>query len=325
MASNLINHFKEEMTMKSKVAIVVGLLVLILLVPTIYFFASVPRADIDALEQGYVSIKLEGDEVLYTVVSKRPGTWRSINQISNHAKNAIVVSEDWAFFQHEGVDTDQLKKAIEDHFTKDKKLRGASTISQQLVKNLFLSNERSFSRKIKEFFITKYLESRLTKDKILEIYLNIIQYGDKLYGIEPASRYYFKKGASDLNPNEAAFLAMLLPNPVKYSQSFRDKELTDFASKTVSDILVKMKQAKMISDNQFEQASGRGISWDKSKKSSPSKLGAKGRAREGLQDGRDYEDASMSDPDLKVKDLNYDDDAMVEDLSGLESEFQVED
>lgn len=310
--------------MKSRVMIIVGLLVLILFIPTIYFLASVPRGDINKMVSGYVESKIEKGSVSYTIVDNKPKNWRTLSQISAHAKNAILVSEDWAFYQHDGVDSAQLEKAIVEHFTEGKKLRGASTISQQLVKNLFLTNERSLNRKLKEFFITKYMESTVSKDKILEIYLNIIKYGKDLYGIQDASRFYFKKDASQLSAREGAFLAMLLPNPEKYSQSFRDKALSDYASQTVDKILTKMKQAKFLNEDDMKKAKSAKLGWARKAKTINS-IGGNGRSRTGLSDGSEFEEQNKLDSDLSVDELKYDDDAMVEDLSGLEAEFQVED
>ncbi len=176
--------------------------------------------------------------------------WKKLNEINEQAYMAIVISEDWSFFDHEGVDTEQLRIAFYD-FLLGKKLRGASTISQQLVKNLFTQSERSFSRKIKEFILTKYLERKVSKEKILETYLNNIQYGENLYGIAKASQFYFDKNTDALNVKEGAFLAMLLPSPVRYSVSYRKKELTDYAYDKISKLLFKLKVAKVISPDEL--------------------------------------------------------------------------
>lgn len=186
----------------------------------------------------------------YELTSKKPKHWLGINKISKHARYAIMVSEDWAFYEHEGFDWNQIKIVIRDSLKAQKLVRGASTITQQVVKNSLLSNERSLTRKLKEFLLAREIEKVLTKDKILEIYLNLIELGDGVYGIHAGSYHYFKKHPSNLNAKEGAFLAMLLPSPKKYSQSFKDKILTKFAKEQVANILVKLRQAKIITEKQ---------------------------------------------------------------------------
>ncbi|MCO4755534.1 MAG: transglycosylase domain-containing protein [Bacteriovoracaceae bacterium] len=186
----------------------------------------------------------------YLLSSMKPPEWTSVHDVANYARWAIVVSEDWAFYEHHGVDFNQLKIAIKEslqaaHFT-----RGASTITQQVIKNTVLSDERTLWRKFQEVVLAIYLEKTMSKDKILEIYLNIIELGDGIYGINEASFFYFNKHPRRLNAREGAFLAMLLPSPVKYSVSFYKKELTDFAKQRIEDILVKLRQADVYTERE---------------------------------------------------------------------------
>lgn len=139
--------------------------------------------------------------------------WRPLSEISNHLKRAILVSEDDAFFDHEGVDFNELKASWELNQKKQKTVRGGSTISMQLVKNLYFSKAKNFLRKFNEVLLTLDLEKRLSKDRILEIYLNVIEFGPGVYGAENAARYYFQKGADQLSASESAYLAAILPNP----------------------------------------------------------------------------------------------------------------
>lgn len=235
-----------------------------IVVTAMYFALSIPMFNIEKLRSGYVQTQINKDNVSYRVTSKRPRKWASINGIPKHVYYAFIVSEDWSFFEHQGVDFRQIYLAIKDHLNGEK-LRGASTISQQLAKNLYTKSERSLQRKVFELFTTMYLESRLSKERILETYLNIIEFGPNLYGITEASWLYFKKRPDDLNPKEAAFLAMLLPNPKAYSQSFRDKKLTEFATKVVNSILHKMKVTKAISQEDFEHYQDANLSFEKVK------------------------------------------------------------
>lgn len=139
--------------------------------------------------------------------------WVPLNNISIHLRNAVVVAEDGEFFNHPGFDIESIKKAIDLNLKRKKWARGASTISQQLARNLYLSPYKSVFRKLRELLITLKLERELPKDRILEIYLNVAEWGNGIYGAEAAARHYFGKPASALSKHEAAFLAAILPRP----------------------------------------------------------------------------------------------------------------
>lgn len=139
--------------------------------------------------------------------------WVDLKNISIHLQEAVLVSEDDRFFDHEGIDTEAIEKSIELNLKKKKYVRGGSTLSQQIIKNLFLSSEKHLSRKVKEIILTLLMEKILDKERILEIYLNKIEWGPHIYGAEAASQYYFKKNASELSASEAAYLAAMIPNP----------------------------------------------------------------------------------------------------------------
>jgi monofunctional biosynthetic peptidoglycan transglycosylase len=184
----------------------------------------------------------------YELVKKKPKSWIGINKISKVAKGAIVISEDWAFNDHNGLDLNQLRIVVEESWKEKRLVRGASTITQQVVKNSLLSNERSLVRKAQEMMLSLSIEKKMSKDRILEYYLNLIELGEDTYGIKNASYKYFHKHPSNLTAKEGAFLAMLLPSPVKYSQSFKERKLTDFGKEQVSNILIKMRQARIITE-----------------------------------------------------------------------------
>ncbi len=139
--------------------------------------------------------------------------WRTLPEISHHLKNAVILGEDGSFFKHNGIDLAEIKAAVEATVKHKKRLRGASTITQQLAKNLYLSPSRNPLRKLREFLIARRLEIHLTKLRILELYLNAIEWGDGIYGAEAASLFYFKKSAAALSQSEAVFLAAIIPNP----------------------------------------------------------------------------------------------------------------
>lgn len=139
--------------------------------------------------------------------------WVPYDKISIHLKRAIVAAEDARFLDHEGFDIEGIQKAVEKNLKKGRLVAGGSTISQQLAKNLFLSSRRSFIRKGEEAIITLMIETTWSKRRILEVYLNIIEWGNGIYGAEAASRRYFKKSAANLTPGQAAALAAMVPNP----------------------------------------------------------------------------------------------------------------
>ena len=145
-------------------------------------------------------------------VPRRSQRWIGYERISPHLKRAVLVAEDAAFWRHDGVDIEQLKESIETNLERGQLARGASTITQQLAKNLFLSPSRTPMRKLRELIIARRLEAALSKRRILELYLNVVEWGDGIYGAEAASRAYFRKPAAMLDPSEAALLAGALVN-----------------------------------------------------------------------------------------------------------------
>jgi monofunctional biosynthetic peptidoglycan transglycosylase len=143
--------------------------------------------------------------------------WVPYNRISNSLKRAAIVAEDSAFFEHEGLDYEQIRESIEDSLADGGAIRGASTITQQLAKNLYLSESRNPVRKLRELLITRRLEAALSKRRILEIYLNSIEWGDGIFGCEAAARAYFGKSAAELSAGESALLAGAIINPRVHS------------------------------------------------------------------------------------------------------------
>jgi monofunctional glycosyltransferase len=177
-------------------------------------------------------------------------SWVSYNSISPHLRNAVLIAEDSAFFQHSGYDIDEIKESVKRDWREKRFARGASTITQQLAKNLYLSTSRSPLRKVREFFIAQELESNLSKQRIFEIYLNVIEWGDGVYGVEPASRKYFGKSASELRPEEAAILAAMIPNPRRYTPAKNLKYL----EKRKAEILDRLARWKYLEADEYQAA-----------------------------------------------------------------------
>lgn len=144
--------------------------------------------------------------------------WVDYDHISDNLKRAIISSEDANFSEHDGVDWNAIEKAYTKNKRKGKIVSGGSTITQQLAKNLFLSGQRNYLRKAQEFAITYMLEFWMEKDRIFEIYLNVVEWGNGVYGAEAASEHYYGISAAALNPSQAARLAVMLPNPRLYDK-----------------------------------------------------------------------------------------------------------
>ncbi len=155
--------------------------------------------------------EIEGDE---KTISK---DWVPLTRISRYVQDAVLISEDDKFWEHDGFDYGAIELAIEKNIEKRRFAFGASTITQQLAKNLYLSPSKNPVRKIKEAILTWRLERSLSKKRILELYLNVVEWGDGIFGIEKAALYYYGKRARSLTARQAARLAAVLPNPRKYT------------------------------------------------------------------------------------------------------------
>ena len=156
----------------------------------------------------------------------RHWTWVPLSRISPSLRQAVVAAEDASFFTHEGFDWEGIKDAALYNLEAGELKRGGSTITQQLAKNLYLSSERSLLRKAREMLITRSLEQHLTKERILELYLNVAEWGQGVYGAGAAARHHFKKSARDLTSDEAAWLAAILPSPRRYDPLKKTTALT---------------------------------------------------------------------------------------------------
>lgn len=184
-------------------------------------------------------------------------TYVKLKNISTKLQRAILLTEDSAFYTHKGFDEEGLTRCYEKLKETHKITCGGSTITQQLAKNLFLYKDKTFIRKGLEALITLKLEKTLTKKEILERYLNVVQFGKNIYGVKQAAQFYFKKHPSELDVVESAFLAMVLPNPEKYSQSYYRKDLTRFARKRLSGIITDMHRYKSLTDDDYFSAMGK--------------------------------------------------------------------
>ncbi|NOU25944.1 MAG: monofunctional biosynthetic peptidoglycan transglycosylase [Methylotenera sp.] len=167
--------------------------------------------------------------------------WVDYAKISSNLKRAVIASEDAKFVDHEGFDWEGIQKAYEKNLKKGKIVAGGSTISQQLAKNLFLSTKRTPWRKGEEALITVMLENILSKRRILEIYLNVIEWGNGVFGAEAASRHYYKTSAAKLSSGQAAKLAAMIPNPRFYDKH----QSTSYLNRRTATIQARMRFAEV--------------------------------------------------------------------------------
>jgi monofunctional glycosyltransferase len=185
------------------------------------------------------------------VVGPKNRYWVPSGNIPAEMKWAVIVAEDSNFYRHEGIDVKAIKNAIKYDLEKKSFARGASTITQQAAKNLFLSREKSLNRKVKEVILAKRMEEDLTKGRIIELYLNVVELGPMVYGIGHGARYYFGKPASALTPRECAFLAAMLPGPRIAYNPYRNLRRV---SKRSDMILRLLRSRGVLSDDEFRVA-----------------------------------------------------------------------
>jgi penicillin-binding protein 1A len=173
-----------------------------------------------------------------------------VSDIPEHVVRSVVIAEDDTFFGHKGVNYKATWDALVHDVKKGRFARGGSTITQQMIKNVMLSREKTVGRKLREYFLARKAEDILTKRQIMEIYLNEVEWGQNIYGIEAASRYYFDKHAVELTVGEAALLAGMLPNPHYFNPFKRMDKARDRQERVLSNML----QAKVITEDAFTTA-----------------------------------------------------------------------
>jgi monofunctional biosynthetic peptidoglycan transglycosylase len=215
---------------------------------------------IPALYLGTITVKrLDAKgKLIDSEVGPSTPQWISINKVSRHIINAVIVAEDGKFYHHHGFDFEAISKAIDLNRRRGKYVRGASTISQQVVKMAFLSREKTIIRKLREAAGTVVLELVVPKDKILEWYINLCEFGGGIYGVKPAGRFYFKTRPELLTIEQAVHLAVVIPSPNKWSKGLRSGSLTPFGQRRFARIVNNMYLAGFINENQKKTALARG-------------------------------------------------------------------
>lgn len=225
------------------------LLYLVLTLPQVASLARQRPGVTSLMEQREREARAEGREPQSSQI------WVPLKNVSPLLIQAVLTGEDANFYGHHGFDLYEIRESVEKNWERGRLARGASTITQQLAKNLFLSTEKSLTRKLKEAILTYRLERDLTKSRILEIYLNVIEWGDGIYGVEAAARAYFGKPAASVDLGEAALLAALIPNPRRFSQERATKALKTRQER----ILNWMWKAGKISEEEYLRAKERSL------------------------------------------------------------------
>ncbi len=195
----------------------------------------------------------KGEWVSFVVGPSNPD-FVPMESISPYVVKSIESTEDSGFYQHHGFIVSEFETALRNDLKTDKFSQGASSITMQMVKNVLLTPEKTLSRKLQELFLTWHVENTLDKDRILEIYLNVIEFGPGLYGIGPAAKHYFGKSAKDINPVEAAFFSSILPSPKERYKQYCEGTLTHWTTGKIERILGVMKSRDRLTPLEYDQA-----------------------------------------------------------------------
>jgi penicillin-binding protein 1A len=200
------------------------------------------------------SVEYEADKWMSFQVGESNEDFVPIEEISPHLINSIMSTEDSAFYSHHGFIPSEFRNALVSDLKSGKFSYGASSITMQMVKNVLLYREKTLARKLQELFLTWHVENTLKKDRILEIYLNVIEYGPALYGIGPAAHHYFGKSAKDLTARESAFFSSLLPNPKERYKQYCKGEVTQLTDEKIKFYLGVMLKRKKLTQAEYDDA-----------------------------------------------------------------------
>jgi monofunctional biosynthetic peptidoglycan transglycosylase len=192
--------------------VLASITVLIVLIP-VWFWLSLPDVSLYKTKNPAQTALMELRQAANPDL-KIKQRWISLKSIPKLLQRSVIISEDAAFWSHEGVDFDELKESIKKNWEEGRMARGGSTITQQLAKNLYLSTNKSLFRKFREYFIAKDLEKEMSKSRILELYFNVIEFGDGIFGIEAAARHHFGKTTAMLSTEEIVRLTAIIPRPL---------------------------------------------------------------------------------------------------------------
>jgi monofunctional biosynthetic peptidoglycan transglycosylase len=248
-----MNEEKPKKSIKKNVLLVLLGIASVLFTFVGFFFLTLPEVEFLKTRNPKTTALIEQRKAEAKKKSRKlkiRQKWVNFDDIPQLLKDTVRVSEDIDFYHHKGIDYYELKEAIKRNLKEGKKVRGGSTITQQLAKNLFLSTEKSYYRKLKEFFIAQKLEKNLSKNRIFHIYLNIIELGPGIFGVESASEYYFAKSVGSLNLEEIIRLISVLPKPLRVTPLSNSRYLK-WRANLLLDRLIKY---EYITDEQYNYA-----------------------------------------------------------------------
>ncbi len=253
--NKIINYIKMRINVKKflKLKYIISFLVFFIVVFSLWFYFTLPDVAFLKNKNPKSAALIDFRKGQAEVNNKKfylRQKWVRFQQIPKLLKKTVRITEDSDFYGHEGIDWVELQESIKKNWEKGGFARGGSTISQQLAKNLFLSTEKSIFRKFRELFITYRLENELSKSRIFHLYLNIIEFGPGIFGVEAASQYYFKKTVSDLTLQQIVRLTAVIPKPLKVKASGNSRWLK-WKSRW---ILGKLKLYKYITVEEYNAA-----------------------------------------------------------------------
>jgi monofunctional biosynthetic peptidoglycan transglycosylase len=242
---------------KRSILVMAGVATVLLVITALYVAATLPDvSDLKGSNPGMTALmrlRVEQAEKAGVPLEIRQ-QWVPFNEIPALLKKAVRITEDASFYSHEGVDYEELKESVKKNFKEGKLARGGSTISQQLAKNLYLTTEKSFARKGKELLITRRLERTLTKDRIFEIYLNVIEFGPGIFGVGAASRHYFGIDPYELSLEQTVRLVAVIPRPLTTAPN-SDSEWLEWKTRWILDKLLRY---KYITEEEHEETIKKG-------------------------------------------------------------------
>jgi hypothetical protein len=218
------------------------------------FLSVPPMADVGRFQGPFLHQVLEPDGSVFEMETG-PGTsaWTPLLDVSPFLVHAVLAHEDAAFFTHAGFAPWAIRDALVRNLEARRYVLGASTITMQLVKNVFLRREKTLARKVQEVLLTWWIESAMTKEQILELYLNVIEYGPRVYGIQHAARHYFGRSPAELSTAEAAYLAMILPNPPRFHEHFEAGAVPTAFRRRTERFVTLLRQRGRIDAEAFDQ------------------------------------------------------------------------
>jgi len=215
-----------------------------------------PRSNFDLIKTNNFMIRVNTATVPVTIGPRDPN-WASFYDLPRETAYAFIASEDTKFFTHTGMDLRAIRASLIANLKADKVVRGGSTISQQVVKNLFLNQDKTLSRKFQEAFLTWQMEKTLTKLRIFELYLNLAHWGKDTYGIRGAAKYYFQKNVRDLSLRESLFLASILPNPIIFGKQYADNKLSSSRIQKMINVATNLYTGKRIDKATLDETTAR--------------------------------------------------------------------